>query len=127
MGPVAPGQPSAPKSASSDLKLDPPGEQACHLMRDGQRMQDELCVDGDSRGTCKRNDATHDDPRPEDLVLWIEPRREEQTEHKRQLQKRHDEHDGSDRDGRIEEPLCYGDEHAGAGLSSLGLTCCNGK
>src|SRR5215831_11123718 len=48
------------------------------------------------------------DPRPEDLVHWIE----EQTEHKRQLQKRHDEHDGSDRDGRIEEPLCYGDEHA---------------
>src|SRR5262245_60171745 len=81
-------------------------------MRDGQRMQDDLCVDGYCRGTCKRDDATHDDPWTEDLVLGIEPRREEQTEQERQLQKRHDEHDGSDRHGRIEEPLCYGDEDA---------------
>jgi hypothetical protein len=46
-GPCGTGATLGAKVGVQWSELDPPGERACHLMRDGQRMQDDLCVDGD--------------------------------------------------------------------------------
>ena len=54
--------------------------------------------------------APDDDDRAEHLVIGVEPGRDDQAEHQRHLQDRHDQHDRRDRHGGVEEALRHGDE-----------------